>query len=138
MSIPCPCEDSQCGIELSQLPLLSDCPNDNEYVIFGNAEGGLGEGQYARRLWSTVKACIALSKPSPYDFNVDSDSFIVTGATTKIITNFIGYNLLFIRNTIPQSTNDTGGTYYAWNKITGQLDIVGAAVEGEPFQLYAL
>lgn len=58
MAIPCPCQD-ECGIELSDVPLLSGCPANNEWVLFGNATGGSGNGGYARRLWSDLKACLA-------------------------------------------------------------------------------
>lgn len=68
----CGCEDqNECGIELNQLPLLSGCPANNEWVLFGNATGGLGEGGYARRLWGDVKACIA-GTFAPFVFVVDS------------------------------------------------------------------
>lgn len=53
------CNDNQCEVELSSLPLLSGCPANNEWVLFGNATGGQGAGGYARRLWSDIKACLA-------------------------------------------------------------------------------
>lgn len=56
----CGCEETnECGIELKSLPLLSGCPANNEWVLFGNATGGLGAGLYARRLWGDLKACLA-------------------------------------------------------------------------------
>jgi len=44
--------------------------------------------------------------PPPYQFIVSSTSFIATGESTKVITAFIGYNLIFIRGGVPQSTVD--------------------------------
>lgn len=50
-----------CDTELSNLPLLSGCPGNNEYFLVGNAAGGQGIGLYGRRLWSDVKSCILSS-----------------------------------------------------------------------------
>lgn len=74
--------------------------------------------------------------PDPYNFEVSASSFIATGATTKTISTFVGYNLLFVRNGIPQSTIDLGSSYYSWNRDTGLLTISPAAVATELFQLY--
>ena len=75
--------------------------------------------------------------PEPYDFEVDATSFIPTGDTTKIITTFLNYNLLFVRNGIPQSTLNIGGnSYYSWDRETATLTISPAAVATESFQLY--
>jgi len=76
--------------------------------------------------------------PPPYQFTVSASSFIATGESAKVITAFIGYNLIFIRGGVPQSTVDTGGTYYSWQSSTGTFTCVGAADEGELFQLYAI
>ena len=76
--------------------------------------------------------------PPPYQFEVSASSFMVTGDTSKTISNFIGYNLLFIRSNTTQSTVNTGGSYYSWNVTTGLFQIVGAAGEGELFQIYAV
>lgn len=79
--------------------------------------------------------------PDPYDFEVTSSSFIVSGDTSKIITSFIGFNLLFVRNNITQSIVNQGSSYYSWNKNNGQFVLLngsgsGAANLGELFQLY--
>jgi hypothetical protein len=74
--------------------------------------------------------------PTPYDFEVDGSSFIATGATTKVIPLFVNYNLLFVRNGIPQSTIDLGGSYYSWDRASATLTISPAATAGESFQLY--
>lgn len=82
--------------------------------------------------------------PDPYDFIVDASSFIVTGARTKTIDAFIGYNLLFIRNNIPQSQSNVGASYFSWDRDTGDFEtfdpsnpgVNGAAQAGEVYQLY--
>lgn len=76
--------------------------------------------------------------PSPYQFVVSASSFMVTGQSTITISTFIGYNLLFVRNNITQSTVNTGGTYYSWNRTTGEFTCVGAAEVDELFQIYAV
>lgn len=65
-----------------------------------------------------------VTAPDPYDFVVSASSFMVTGATTKNFpSTWVGYNLLFVRNGIPQSTVNTGGSYYSWNRNTAVLTI---------------
>ena len=56
------CEgQDNCSIELADLPLLTGCPADDEWMLFGNASaaGGRGKYGYGRRTWGTLKACIA-------------------------------------------------------------------------------
>ncbi len=81
---------------------------------------------------------IAGSTPSPIQFVVSASSYIPTGDSTKTISSFIGYNLLFTRNGIPQSDVTSQPTYYEWNKTTGAFSINIAAQESELFQLYAI
>ena len=75
--------------------------------------------------------------PNPYDFEVTPSSIVPAGATNATLSAFIGFNLLFVRNGIPQSTLNIGGnSYYSWNKNLGLLTISPAAILGEQFQLY--
>lgn len=74
--------------------------------------------------------------PNPYDFEVTGSSLIVNGQSTITLNAFIGFNVLFVRNGIPQSTINTGGTYYSWVKATGVFTISPAAITGESFQIY--
>lgn len=78
--------------------------------------------------------------PDPYDFEVGASSFIATGETTKTFpATWIGYNILFIRNSITQSLTNQGATYYSWNKLTGAFVLIsGAAQAGELFQIYPI
>ena len=85
----------------------------------------------------TVSPINPVTAPDPYDFVVSASSFMVTGATTKNFpSTWVGYNLLFVRNGIPQSTVNTGGSYYSWNRNTAVLTISPAAVADEQFQFY--
>ncbi len=75
--------------------------------------------------------------PNPYEFEVSGSSFIATGESTKTITAFSGYNILFVRNNVPQSTVDLGsGSYYSWDKNTKIFTCTPAASAGELFQIY--
>jgi hypothetical protein len=69
----------------------------------------------------SIPSVVAGTTPLPYQFMVDaSTSFITNGESSKTISSFIGYNLLFVRNNITQSTvNDGVGSYYSWSKSTG-------------------
>lgn len=77
--------------------------------------------------------------PNPYDFEVTPSSIVPAGATNATLSAFIGFNLLFVRNGIPQSTLNIGGnSYYSWNKNLGLLTISPAAIAGEQFALYPI
>lgn len=86
----------------------------------------------------SVSPITPIFKPIPYEFVVSGTSFIETGDTSKVISAFVGYNILFVRNNINQSTVNTGGTYYSWDLVTGNFTVVGAASEGELFQIYPI
>jgi hypothetical protein len=74
--------------------------------------------------------------PSPYDYEVGASTPpLSNGESSVTLTSFIGYNIAFNRNNIPQSTVNLGGSYYSWNRTTGLFSISGAAVTGELFQI---
>jgi len=75
----------------------------------------------------------------PYQFNVAaSGNLINEGESSVIITSFIGFNLLFVRNGIPQTTLTTESSYYSWNKDTGLFTITPGAILSELFQIYPI
>jgi hypothetical protein len=76
--------------------------------------------------------------PTPYDFEVDSSSFIATGDTSKTLpASWANYNILFVRNSITQSVVNQGASYYSWDKTTRLFTLIsGAAQAGELFQIY--
>lgn len=77
--------------------------------------------------------------PPPYDFKVDaSTSFIIDGQSQKTITAFIGYNIIFVRGNIAQSTVYNGGSYYSWNSATGNFVVSPSAVSTELFTITAV
>ena len=76
--------------------------------------------------------------PDPYDFEVSASSFIADGQSTVTISAFVGFNILFVRNGIPQYTVNTGQSYYSWVKSTGVFTIYPAAMTGEQFAIYPI
>ncbi len=80
----------------------------------------------------------ATTMPDPVEFVVDGTSLIVTGGSTLLLTDFIGYNIIFLRNNIPQTQINTGGSYYHWNRGTGVFTCFGAAGEDELFSINAV
>lgn len=74
--------------------------------------------------------------PAPLEFIVSESTAVADGDTTANFTEFIGYNILFIRNNVPQSVINNGGSYFLWNKTTGEFTISQAAYTGELFQIY--
>jgi len=101
-------------------------------------------GLYAQAILlnpGTTGGTISRTAPSPYQFTVDaSTSFIIDGQSSKTITAFIGYNLIFTRGGVTQSTVDPGGglSYYSWTKATGSFICYPAAATGEDFGLFPI
>jgi len=65
-----------------------------------------------------------------YSFIVSGASFITVGQTSKVISSFIGSDIIFFRNSLKEPNINTGGTYYSWDKNTGTLNILGGAPVG--------
>lgn len=85
----------------------------------------------------TVAPSSSSTAPLPLQFIVaTSGTTFINGDTSVTLTTFIGYNLLFARGGIAQSTVTTEPTYYTWNRSTGLLTINIAAGTGELFQIY--
>lgn len=74
--------------------------------------------------------------PNPIEFLVSGSSLIANGGSSVTISSFIGFNLLFIRNGISQSTINNGGSYFTYDKTTGVFNCFPAATTDELFQLY--
>lgn len=62
-----------------------------------------------------------VQSPLPLDFEVTALSIISDGENTKTFTAFIGCNIEFTRGGITQNTTNIGGSYYTWNKVTGEF-----------------
>lgn len=69
---------------------------------------------------------------SRIDFTVSaSSSPMAAGDTTCTLSDFIGYNLDFVRGGISQSTLGTEASYFSFNRSTGAFVCFPALVTGE-------
>lgn len=84
---------------------------------------------------SVSPATPTLTLPNALDFEVDGSSYIADGESTVTITEYIGYNLIFARGGIDQNTTNIGGSYFSWNRVTGEFVCYPAASAGELFRL---
>lgn len=87
----------------------------------------------------TITPIVPGTGPTPYDFVVDATSFILNGATSKTLpSNWIGFNILLVINSITQSTVDDGVTAaYSWNKTTAGLTFIHRTIAtGDLIQIY--
>src|SRR5882757_4495292 len=77
----------------------------------------------------SVSSIASIASITPYDFDVDANSFIATGATVKVFpAAWKGRNILFIRSFVPQSTTvPQFGTYYSWDSVTATLTLLAIA-----------
>lgn len=85
----------------------------------------------------TVQPSGSSTRPTRLDFVVSSTSIIATGATGLTIPSFAGWNLMFSRGGIEQSTVNIGdgSSYCSWNRTTATFSCSPAAQEGEQFIL---
>ena len=84
----------------------------------------------------TVSPILPTTLPVPLDFIVDAtSSFILAGATSATLTQFIGFEIQFVRAGSVMSKNNVGGSYFSWNKLTGAFSFTGPATVGEIFQI---
>lgn len=70
--------------------------------------------------------------PTPYYFLVDGSSFIADGASSKTFpASWQGFNIVFARNGITQTTVTSEPTYFTWNSTTAEFTCSPAVVSGE-------
>ena len=96
---------------------------EGQYILTGTGGG-------------TVVPVNPVETPNPIEFEVTATSFMIDGQSSIAITSYIGYNLLFVRNNIPQSIVNMGNSHFTWDKTIGLFTCYGAASSGELFQLY--
>ncbi len=82
-----------------------------------------------------VVSVIPVATPNALEFEVSATSIIPTGGSTVTLQAFIGYNIIFARNNVTQSTINNGGSYYSWNRSTGEFQCFGNAAETELFTI---
>lgn len=69
--------------------------------------------------------------PSRIDFIVSGSSPIPSGGSSLLLTSFMGYQLNFVRNGIPQSTLNTEPSYFSWNTNNGSFSCYPVLNAGE-------
>lgn len=85
----------------------------------------------------TVAPSTSTAVPLELQFIVAaSGTTFIDGQSSVTLTSFIGYNILFARGGVTQSTVPTEPSYYSWGRTTGVLTISPAATTGELFQIY--
>jgi hypothetical protein len=93
-----------------------------------NIVDGGGGGQVAPITPTTL--------PLPFYFIVDGTTFIADGASSVTMpVSWEGYNLVFARNGVTQTTVNTEPTYFTYDTSTRLLTITPAAVAGELFAI---
>lgn len=82
-------------------------------------------GSEARQLsgGGTVLPIVPGTMPLPIEFVVDnSGTFMISGESTVNIPQFIGYNVMFNRNYVPQTqVYDVANSYFSWDRDTGDF-----------------
>jgi len=82
--------------------------------------------------------------PIPYDFEITPSSFPIADGGNNIFLdgtngtqNFIGYNVIFVRNGITQSTIglSVGSSYFGWSRLDGKFTCIPNASLGEIFTI---
>lgn len=73
--------------------------------------------------------------PNRIDFVVGNDSFMVDGDSGITISSFIGFNLEFDRNGVPQSMVQTELTHFTWSRSTGEFTCTPELSLGEVIAL---
>lgn len=69
---------ADCKVELSSptIPLLTNCFGNAEYVLIGNAEGGWGEGKYAKRNLIDIISCTLPFRITSVNFESNGTDFL--------------------------------------------------------------
>lgn len=141
------------------------------YMIRKNVERRYGQDPSDDTLTKTANYLLALCQPyglaaqnksgiagtiagitsggelTPYQFEVTTTSFIAEGDLVKVFPSaWVGRDILFIRNAVPQGTVVLNqSNYYSWDSTTATLTLFGppppdgnngAATETEQFQIF--
>lgn len=96
----------------------------------------LFEAQQAAGSGGSISPITPSTLPNPIEFIVSGSSLIVSGGSSLTVTDFIGFNLIFIRGGITQSKLSTEPSYFTWDRTSGAFTCSPAAFAGELFQLY--
>lgn len=103
----------------------------SNYLIWLSGKFGLEASVITGSGGSVVPIVPTITTPSRLDFVVSGTSLIPSGGSSVLLTNFIGYQLDFVRNGISQSTLSSEPSYFTFNSTTGSFTAVPALQAGE-------
>lgn len=122
------CNNGKCNIEMATLPMLSGCPEDNEWFLVGNATGGFGQYRYARRRWADLKNCIGGKKPliaivgRGGENDPEADSTVWQSDLLKGLGSTNNNKIQIFIDDVPQSNFGVDTSFY-YDPVAGTIDI---------------
>ena len=119
---------ASCDQNVLDIPLTPTAPDADDAQMFH-----LPDGTTVLRLWSTIIAGLV---PPDKEIEVTaSGGDINNGDTTKIFSDLIGRRIRLYRNYKKEGTINRGGSFYAFNPVTGAVSWTPAAATEELFQI---
>lgn len=137
------CESGNCSIEISSLPLISTCPQDESWLFGGNFPGGQGSSLYGRVSWERIKDCIAAANNPPDDiyFVVAASGGLINpgGQVFTLPSTFQDWKIRLVRNNIPTDFEEqiSGDPYFTYDVSTRVVTIVPDASLQDKFMVQA-
>lgn len=109
----------------------ADLTTVKNYLIWLIGKFGLEASAITGSGGSVVPIVPTITTPQRIDFIVSASSTIPTGGSSVTLTNFIGYQVDFVRGGLSQSTISTEPSYFSFNSLTGAFNCTPALQEGE-------
>lgn len=108
-----------CEVAIGRLPVLTSCPDDNEYLLFFNSPTSKG---MALRRWGTIKSCLACSFFGQGTIVVPGSLFNASG---EYFNSGLTNSFIVFYNGAPNML-----TYQAqWNYIISGGNVVGVVID---------
>lgn len=109
-------------------PALNTVKN---YLIWLIGKFGLEASVITGSGGSVIPIVPTITTPARMDFVVSGSSPIPSGGSSLLLTNFIGYQVDFVRGGISQSTINTEPSYFSFNSLTGSFSCYPVLQAGE-------
>lgn len=113
----------------------ADLQTVKNYLIWLIGAFGLQASNFTGSGGSVIPITPTNPTPARIDFVVSGSSLIPSGGSSVLLTNFIGYQLDFVRGGISQSTLNTEPSYFSFNSSSGAFTAVPALQAGEVIAL---
>jgi hypothetical protein len=108
-----------CETPIGRLPVLTSCPDDNEYLLFFNSPTSTG---LSLRKWSTIKACLACSFFGPGVVDVPGSLFNAQG---EYFNSALSNSLIVFYDGQPNMLRYID----QWNYITSGGNVIGIVID---------